>query len=362
MALVRHSFTVQNGAGDVAAQVLLEVRREEYGLPLASLYRDREGTIPLGNPVLLSQDEAGLYFHAAGGAYKVQVTTSEGVTARRYVAIGTAQEEDWLDFGDLAFEDDAAGVAFTPAGNLAATDVQAALEELDDEKEPADATILKEANVEDSIVISGGGNVQLENDEASPGASEFYGTDIDGVRGWRASTSNIELLDSGTASNQAVLDIDLTSFTSYRFIEIVLTGLLPATDDADLYMRFSTDGGSTFDATGYDSASFGLRDQGSQASTSGVANQILMTNPTASQGVSNVAAEGGLDALVSLMGRTETRWTRALWKLGYINAGAEGSFFQGQGARETAQDTNAVRFLFDTGNIASGDWAVYGYS
>lgn len=41
----------------------------------------------------------------------------------------------------------ASDVSFTPAGAIAATDVQAAIEELDTEKEPADATILKDADI-----------------------------------------------------------------------------------------------------------------------------------------------------------------------------------------------------------------------
>lgn len=41
----------------------------------------------------------------------------------------------------------AASVSFTPAGSIAATDVQAAIVELDTEKEPADATILKDADI-----------------------------------------------------------------------------------------------------------------------------------------------------------------------------------------------------------------------
>lgn len=41
----------------------------------------------------------------------------------------------------------ASQVAFTPVGNLSSTDVQAAIAELDSEKEPADSTILKEVDI-----------------------------------------------------------------------------------------------------------------------------------------------------------------------------------------------------------------------
>jgi len=45
----------------------------------------------------------------------------------------------------------AAALPFVAAGDIAATDVQAAIEELDTEKEPADATILKDADIGDTV-------------------------------------------------------------------------------------------------------------------------------------------------------------------------------------------------------------------
>lgn len=362
MTLARHSFTVQDSAGNLAGQVLLEVRSEEVGLPLAAIYSDRDGLEALDNPVLLSQDGSGISFHVAGGAYSIQVTTDEGVALRRYVAVGTAQEEDWPEFGALALGNEAADVPFTPIGNLAATDVQAALEELDDEKEPADATILKEANVEDSVTISGGGNLQLVNDEASPGALQFYGTDGSGTKGWQGPPAPVNLLASGAVSNQAALEISLAAFTAYRRIEIVLQSFLPATDDAELWARFSSDGGANYDATGYNYAGIGIRDQGTSANiSSGSANQILLNSAASGQGVSNVAAEGGLDGRFVLMGRTTARWTRLLWHAGWTNTVPEGQSVFAQGSRETGQDTDAIQFRFDSGNIASGSYAVYGY-
>lgn len=56
---------------------------------------------------------------------------------------------------------DADQVDFTPAGGIEATDVQAAIEELDSEKEPADATILKDADVGVSVAAARPGNVDV---------------------------------------------------------------------------------------------------------------------------------------------------------------------------------------------------------
>jgi hypothetical protein len=52
------------------------------------------------------------------------------------------------------------------------------------------------------------------------------------------------------------------------------------------------------------------------------------------------------------------------WNAYYVNNAVTpaGTFISGGGAKETAQDTDAVRFLFGSGNIAEGNYAVYGLS
>jgi len=55
----------------------------------------------------------------------------------------------------------AANITNTPSGNIASTDVQAAINELDVEKEPADATILKNADIGISVLAPTGDGSQL---------------------------------------------------------------------------------------------------------------------------------------------------------------------------------------------------------
>lgn len=167
----------------------------------------------------------------------------------------------------------------------------------------------------------------------------------------------VVFLTSGTITNQATLDLVLTSYTGYYGYKIVLDAV-PATDATNPYFRFSSDGGSTFDATGYSYASFFATDSGtSGVDASGSANQILLTN-----GVGNQAAEGIHIEATLLSPSDATQNSRIMW-LGSVRSSAATPAtlsLYGSGAREAGQDTDAVRFLFSSGNITSGHYALYG--
>jgi hypothetical protein len=79
-------------------------------------------------------------------------------------------------FGDLAFGDDASDVPFTPAGGIAATDVQAAIEELDSEKGAGDVTAA--SNIGDGHLVVGDGGAKGIKGHASgaPGDAAFKNT------------------------------------------------------------------------------------------------------------------------------------------------------------------------------------------
>jgi hypothetical protein len=175
---------------------------------------------------------------------------------------------------------------------------------------------------------------------------------------WAPDTAGIVLLNSGTVTNQATLDIVLSSYTSYRGLQFVLSDMLPATDATELWMRFSTDGGSTYDATGYNYCYRVLTDAPSGSDVgSGSANQIVLATA-----IGNGATEGICQQVWLPNQTSAARWARIVQSNYYITSSATpaGGYTSGGGAREAAQDTDAVRFLFSAGNIASGAWAVYG--
>lgn len=198
-------------------------------------------------------------------------------------------------------------------------------------------------------------------------ATKFLGSDgTDPV--WQGAYG--KLLASGTVSAAATLDIVLTGYTAYRAIKILLTSFLPVTDAVDFYIRFSTDGGSTFNAAASD-YSYGSTIGSSISSTvtsmvsSGAAQIALATdlNPAAGTSAIGNGTGEGIDVEITLYDQTNTaKWGRVTWLGTAVDSTATpaNAHMIGNGARRTAQDTDAIRFLFSSGNIASGNYAAYG--
>lgn len=181
-----------------------------------------------------------------------------------------------------------------------------------------------------------------------------------------ATTPGLVLLNSGTVTNQATLPIVLTSFTAYRGLQFELINLVPATDDVELWMRLSTNGGSSYDAgagnyryTYIIASESGLAQQSSSSDTKiRIGGQV-----TGSESVSNTAAEGGVSATVKLFNQAAAGvWPNVDGRARWLGASGAGEQSLVNGYRVTAQDTDAVQFLFESGNISSGKWALYGYA
>lgn len=84
MAFGRFQFTAVDGKGDFQAGAQVTVRRETGGAPLALIYSNREGTIPLSNP--FSTDVEGFAgFFAANGSYRIDVVKGAYSRTWRYV-------------------------------------------------------------------------------------------------------------------------------------------------------------------------------------------------------------------------------------------------------------------------------------
>jgi hypothetical protein len=110
MALARWQSTIVDDEGNVQSAASVEVRSEEAGSPLVTIYSDRNGLTPLGNPMTAGSDGYAA-FHVAGGAYKITATKGGFSRVWRYVPIGTAAELDSSDDGIVLVQAVDAGYA-----------------------------------------------------------------------------------------------------------------------------------------------------------------------------------------------------------------------------------------------------------
>jgi len=153
-------------------------------------------------------------------------------------------------------------------------------------------------------------------------------------------------LASSDASGDATLDFTAFDASLYDAYLFILANVVPATDTVQLYLRTSTDGGSSFDS--------GSSDYDWVAVSSSESEIALTAN------VGSAAGEGGASGQVMLFGPHLAQRTIFKGDLGYQTpAGviAERSSF---GMRNAAEDVNAVRFLYSSGNIESGTITMYG--
>lgn len=180
------------------------------------------------------------------------------------------------------------------------------------------------------------------------------------------SASGLTLITTLTASTSASLTFTNTSITStYDNYLFVFTGLTSTDNNVFLILQTSTNNGSTFatTATDYQWAWLGARALNSTpgfTSNSTTADSIRMGNQTAlgSAGAPLSNLNGQIYMIMPLSTDFYTQFVGQLSALASTAVQQITSF--GGGARTTAEANNAVRFLFETGNIGSGTIKIYG--
>lgn len=161
------------------------------------------------------------------------------------------------------------------------------------------------------------------------------------------------LLDIQTASASAALSFTKGIGSAYREVWFIGTDLVPATDNDNLTSKTSTDAGSNWDATtgDYDYAVHHLA-AGSTIATTTSANAGDMVLAV---GIGSDTGEGLSFRLVLSNPAGTALHKRAKWDGTYISNGATATQFWGGGARMAVADVDGMQFLFNGGNITSGN-------
>lgn len=166
------------------------------------------------------------------------------------------------------------------------------------------------------------------------------------------------LISTATASASSAINFTGLSSTYYAY-KIVITNLVPATDNTSLYFLTSTNGGSSYDAGASDYA--WVRRVNALTTTTSISStgddadaQIVIVNA-----VGNSTNET-LNAEVVLFNPSGTTFFRIATTVIYKASDAVEYFVQTAGVRASAADVDAVRFIMNSGNITSGTFKLYG--
>jgi len=171
-------------------------------------------------------------------------------------------------------------------------------------------------------------------------------------------TGNMVLIQSQNASSSSTLDFT-SGVTGYTYYVIEFLAVLPATDNTDLQMQYTKDGGSTWEAgTQY---VYFLSKTVSSASTFAATNSTGTSQFVLSSGTSNSSAYA-LYGSANLYGFTNTS-RQATSSI--VSANSSLATMQALGAMRFTSTTgtvNGVRIKFSSGNIASGTIRLFGVS
>jgi len=175
------------------------------------------------------------------------------------------------------------------------------------------------------------------------------------------SSAGVVLLEQHTASSSATLDFTTGITSTYDDYMFELVNVLPASNAVDMWLRVSTNGGSTFDATAgaYNTLAFRWT-SGASAAAGGTSTNMQVDGGGGADPVSSTAANGGVNGTYYMYGAANTAMG-TVFKGEVTNGSTNG--FRGAvvaGTWTTTTAVNAVRFLFSSGNIASGTIRLYG--
>lgn len=164
-------------------------------------------------------------------------------------------------------------------------------------------------------------------------------------------------LASGTlGSAQATLDFVLTSYLAARYDAFLWQmSMYPVNTSNQFVLRFSTNAGGAYDS--------GANYSWSLSNVAANVSQTSIQMHGSGETLSNSATGGGINAQVLLLNPANTARTgRVIWNSAYFDViSGEYRAAAGGGTWQTAQDIDAVRFLFGSGNInTSSRYALYG--
>lgn len=189
---------------------------------------------------------------------------------------------------------------------------------------------------------------------AAAAANTVYVANGSGSGAWTPITSSGRWVLISTSNPSAAANVSITGFNStlYEDYRIVLENVLPSSAGSALYLRTSTNGGSSYDSGASDYSYVTVE----SASTFAVFrstndNKITLTDTSASP--------GGVIGEVRITDPSRATYIFMQHNLA-TGIGSNLKLYYGSGVRQATSDVDGVQFLFAAGNIASGQFRLYG--
>lgn len=189
------------------------------------------------------------------------------------------------------------------------------------------------------------------------------GTDPSWAAGGGGS-GDVVLLNSGTLSAAAMLDVVLSSYTAYAHFELKLINWVLSTNAAGLVMRTSSNGGVSFDAGGgdYKWTLHFLYSEGAGGDRFSNSDSLILVAGDNGANISNAAGSSVSATITMPASFSAALYGRVHCKSDYFSATSLGALIttESAGQRQTAAAVDALRVLASSGTV-SGDWRLYGY-
>jgi hypothetical protein len=196
----------------------------------------------------------------------------------------------------------------------------------------------------DGVLVNDAGTMRQTNVTT---LATYMGTKITG--GSMVYLASSGAISDGTAS-VAFTQFDATKYDHYAFY---FQHVVPVTDQQVLYGHHSTDGGSSYDTTDGDYHYSGTTD------TTG----FFVSAYYAGDGLGSDSGEYGVVGLAYLYAPHVAAFTvmSPINIVSQLSAGGfYGQLYTAASARLAAEDTDAIKFQFPSGNIESGEIVMYG--
>jgi len=167
-------------------------------------------------------------------------------------------------------------------------------------------------------------------------------------------------IETVTVSNQATVEMDLTG--THKMYMAHIDNLVPITDDRELWLRFSTDAGSTFLAsTNYSWALNGSRGTGASFFDAQATSKInLSGNATGTMGTATIESLNGFVYIHNANKTTKAVHATSDIVMSDAGVGTIAGWVGGGALIANIDEVDAIQFIAETGNLDTGRITLYG--